>query len=317
MWIYINGEFFTKDQAKVSVLDRGYLYGDAVFETMRICRGRVFRLRQHLERLQASTRAISLDIPPISRMEEAVYETVRKNGMDEAILRLSLSRGETEKPGLDISEGKPTLVIVVRPFTPYPDHLFQQGISVVTVATPRGSGFLPQIKSANFLTNILAKQEAAARGAFEGIMLDEDGYVTEGSISNIFIIDRAGQLVTPPAHSLLKGITREVVIELAQQEGLITYQKRMTRYDLFTASESFLTFTSAGIMPVVKVDERKIGEGKVGPLTEHLRQLYEGLLGTHVDKSRTCHFCSCENRGGNDKKKQCGNIRGEVRGNEI
>ncbi|MDI6792194.1 MAG: aminotransferase class IV [bacterium] len=279
MWIYINGQFFTRDQAKVSVFDRGYLYGDAVFETMRVCKGKVFRLRQHLERLQASAKAILLDTPPISRMEVAVYETVQKNGIDEAILRLSLSRGEAEKPGLDIFQGKPTLVIIVRPFNPYPDHFFQEGISVVTVPTLRGSGFLPQIKSANFLTNILAKQEAVARGAFEGIMLDEAGYVTEGTISNIFIVDRAGRLVTPPACSLLKGITREAVLELAHQEGLTTCQDRLTRYDLFTAAESFLTFTSAGIMPVVKIDDRKIGSGKVGPRTKQLCQLYETIGG--------------------------------------
>ncbi len=280
MQIYLDGKFVPKEEAKVSVFDHGYLYGDGVFEGIRAYHGRVFKLTEHLDRLYESAKTLMLDIPLTwKEMEATVLETVRRNNLWDAYIRIVVSRGEGDL-GLDPRKcPQPTVVIIADKITLYPKELYTQGLKVVTVATRRNhaEALNPRIKSTNYLNNIIAKMEANHLGYAEVLMLNSEGYVVEGTGDNVFIY-RNGRLVTPPAHvGILKGVTRQTVMDLAQEMGIPVAEEVFTRHDVFNAEECFMTGTAAEIIPVVEVDGRGIGSGKPGPLTQKLTEAYRAL----------------------------------------
>ncbi len=275
--VWMNGELVPKSQAKVSVFDHGFLYGDGVFEGIRSYNGRVFMLDEHLDRLYESAKSIWLTIP-ISKeqMKEAILQTLRANNLRDAYIRVVVTRGEGDL-GLDPRKcPKPNIVIITDKIELFPSELYERGIEMVTVSVRRNSpqALNPNIKSLNYLNNILAKIEAINAGKPEGLMLTLDGYVAEGTGENIFIVKR-GELLTPPPYmGILKGITRQVVMKLAQGMGITVKEEVLTLHDVYTADECFITGTAAEIVPVVKLDGRTIGEGVPGPVTKALIQKF-------------------------------------------
>jgi branched-chain amino acid aminotransferase len=279
--VYIDGQFLPKEEAKVSVFDHGYLYGDGVFEGIRAYNGRVFKLDEHLKRLYDSARSIMLDIPiSIQEMEAAVLETLRRNNLRDAYIRLVVSRGIGDL-GLDPRKcEKATVVIITDKIKMYPQETYENGLKLVTVPTRRNipEAINPMIKSLNYLNNILAKLEAIRSGVEEAIMMNNEGYVAECTGDNIFIISN-GVLITPPASvGALKGVTRDTVLELAVKAGIPTREVVFTRHELYVADEAFLTGTAAEIIPVVEIDSRPIGSGKPGKLTTELISSYRQLV---------------------------------------
>jgi branched-chain amino acid aminotransferase len=268
--IYIDGTFYPETEAKISVFDHGLLYGDGVFEGIRFYSGRVFRLEEHLVRLENSARAIAL-VPPLDRaaMSEAVLGTIRKNGLTDGYVRLLVTRGVGDL-GLNPKNcPKPTVIIIAASIALYPDELYGRGLDVVTCGTRRvsPSALSPSVKSLNYLNNILARIEAANAGAGEGLMLNEQGYVAECTGDNVFVV-KGGRLLTPPISAgALGGITRAVVFEIAGEFGIPVSEENMTRYDIYTADECFLTGTAAEIIAMVRLDDRPIGTGMPGPTT--------------------------------------------------
>jgi branched-chain amino acid aminotransferase len=278
---YLNGEFVPASEAKVSVFDHGFLYGDGVFEGIRAYNGQVFKLEQHLRRLYRGAKALMLEIPLTpEKMKEAVLESLRRNQLRDAYFRLVVSRGPGDL-GLDprrCDQG-PTVLIIVDKITLYPPEVYQRGLEVMTVVTRRLSHTTlnPAIKSLNYLNNIIAKMEVIRAGHVEGIMLNEFGYVAEATGDNVFIYDD-GALLTPPVHvGILEGITRETVIGLGRELGLPVKEELFTQFELYNAEECFLTGTAAEIVPVVKVDGRIIGDGEPGPVTKRLIQRFQML----------------------------------------
>lgn len=270
MKIFIDGEFFDKENAKISVFDHGLLYGDGVFEGIRFYAGRVFRLDEHIRRLYDSARAIAMEIP-MSReeMTDAVLATIRANDLRDGYVRLVVTRGTGDLGLNPLLCPKPTVIIIASVITLYPQEKYEDGLAVVTCATrriPHGA-LSPMVKSLNYLNNILAKLEALQAGAGEGLMLNEQGYVSECTGDNIFLV-RDGALTTPPISSgALAGVTRGVVFEIAAELGVPITEPMITRYDIYTAEECFLTGTAAEVIPVVRLDGRAIGSGKPGPIT--------------------------------------------------
>ena len=280
--IFLNGRLVLKEQAVVSVFDHGLLYGDGVFEGIRAYNGRVFRLQEHLERLYRSARAIVLDIGmPLADMEKAVLDTLRANKLKDAYIRLVVTRGVGDL-GLDPKKcPKATVFIIADRIALYPPECYTEGLEVNTVSTRRNSSqaLNPNIKSLNYLNNILAKIEAGLSGAREAIMLSLEGYVAECTGDNIFFI-KGNRLVTPPTVAgALEGITRAVVWGLASGAGLVPEEMLFTPFDLFTADEVFLTGTAAEVIPVVRIDARTIGAGRPGPKTQKLIQAFRELAG--------------------------------------
>jgi len=278
MKIYIDGKYFEKDEAKISVYDHGLLYGDGIFEGIRIYRGEVFKITEHLERLYMSARAILLEIPiPIDEMEKAVLKTVELNKKEDGYIRLVVTRG---KGDLGVSPAKcprASIIIIVDDIQLYPEEYYKKGISIITASSRRISpdSFDPRIKSLNYLNNIMAKIEASNAGCLEAVMLNRDGHVAECTGDNIFIV-RRGELLTPSAtDGALDGITKGTVIELAERNSIPVHEKSMAPYDLHTADECFLTGTGAEIIPVVKIDGRQTGSGKPGEVTERLREAFK------------------------------------------
>lgn len=287
--VYINGEFFPRDQARISVYDHGYLYGDGVFEGIRAYNGRVFKLHEHIHRLWRSARAIDLDIGLSPEdIVEAVLSTCRRNEIENGYIRVIVSRGPGDL-GIDPSNcpGPATVVVIADRLTMYPQSMYERGMAVITTATRRNSpsALDPGIKSLNYLNNILAKIEVnrAARGGGktpvgEGLMLSHDGYVAEATGDNIFIVER-GILCTPPTHvGILEGVTRNAVLDLAEREGLRILEKVFTLLSVYGADEVFLTGTGAEVVPVVMVDDRPIGDGLPGPVTVKLIKAYRELV---------------------------------------
>jgi branched-chain amino acid aminotransferase len=280
MKVYIDGKFYGERDAKISVFDHGLLYGDGIFEGIRAYNGRVFRLKEHIDRLFFSAKAILLTIP-ISRsaITEAVLESCRKNRLRDGYIRLVVTRG-VGTLGLNPSRCKrPSVIVIADKIQLYPPELYERGMEIVTVPTVRNlhSALNPAIKSLNYLNNILAKIEANGAGCEEAVMLNAEGFVSECTGDNIFIV-KEGQLMTPPLSAgALYGITRQVVIELAGQSGVAVTEPNLTRYDLFNAKECFLTGTGAEIVPVVKIDGRVIGTGRPGQLTKKLVTAYHAL----------------------------------------
>jgi branched-chain amino acid aminotransferase len=270
MKIYLDGAYLPESEAKISVFDHGLLYGDGVFEGIRFYNGRVFRLEGHLDRLWDSARAIALTIP-LSReeMTAALIETVRQNELRDGYIRLIVTRG-VGNLGLNPETCKrASVIIIASSIALYPEEQYQRGLDVITCGTRRVSpgALSAQVKSLNYLNNILAKIEAMQAGAGEGLMLNEQGYVAECTGDNIFVLKR-GLLTTPPIFSGgLRGITRDVVIEIAKEFGMPVQEPELTRYDIYTADECFLTGTAAEIIPVISLDKRIIGSGKPGEVT--------------------------------------------------
>jgi branched-chain amino acid aminotransferase len=280
MKIFIDGKMVNERDAKVSVFDHGLLYGDGVFEGIRAYNGRVFKLREHIDRLFYSAKAILLDLP-MSHAElcQATIETCRANRLKDAYIRLIVTRGVGTLGLNPRSCKKPSVIIIAGKIQVYPAEMYARGMDIVTVPTVRNlhSAVNPAIKSLNYLNNILAKIEANNAGVEEAVILNSQGYVAEGTADNLFIV-KHGALFTPPLSAgALYGITRATVIELAEQSGIKVTEPNLTRYDLFNADECFVTGTGAEIMPVVKIDGRVVGTGKPGPLTLKLTEEYHAL----------------------------------------
>jgi len=283
MKIFIDGKFCEERQAKVSVFDHGLLYGDGIFEGIRAYHGRVFKLKEHIDRLFCSAKAIMLEIPMThAALMKATVDTLRKNKLTDSYIRLVVTRG-VGTLGLNPRSCKnPSVIIIADKIQVYPPAMYERGMDIVTVPTVRNlhSAVNPAIKSLNYLNNIMAKIEANNAGVEEAIMLNAEGFVAEGTADNIFIA-RHGALYTPPLSAgALYGITRQTVVELAVSAGLKVAEPNLTRYDLFNADECFLTGTGAELIPVVKIDGRVIGTGKPGPITRKLVADYHALTKT-------------------------------------
>ena len=280
MKVYINGKFYSEKNAKISVFDHGLLYGDGVFEGIRAYHGRIFKLKEHIDRLFYSAKAILLEIP-MSHQElmDATVETCRKNNIKDGYIRLVVTRGAGTL-GLNPNRcSNPEVIIIADTIQLYPTSLYKKGMEIVTVATTRNhhNAVNPAIKSLNYLNNILAKIEANTAGYEEAIMLNSEGFVAECTGDNLFII-KGDQMYTPALSSgALHGITRQTSIDLVSELGIATSEPNLTRYDLYNADECFLTGTGAEIVPVVKIDERKIGNGKPGLITKKLVKAYQEL----------------------------------------
>ena len=280
MKIFVDGRYFNERDAKVSVFDHGLLYGDGVFEGIRAYNGRVFKLREHIDRLFCSAKAILLKLPlSHAALMKAVVDTCRANRIQDGYIRLVVTRG----PGtLGLNPNrckKPCLIIIADKIQLYPEEYYTKGMEIVTVPTTRNlhSALNPAIKSLNYLNNILAKLEANQAGCEEAVMLNAEGFVAECTGDNLFIV-RAGELFTPPLSAgALYGITRATVMELARAAGYSVTEPNLTRYDLFNADECFLTGTGAEMVPVVKIDGRVIGNGRPGRVTKKLVKHYHAL----------------------------------------
>lgn len=286
--VYLDGKFVLKDEAKISVWDHGFLYGDGVFEGIRCYDGKVFRLEQHLNRLYDSAKSIHLDIPILKgEMKKTVVETFRRNGFRDAYCRLVVSRGPGDL-GLDPRKcQKATVVALVDKIQLYPEELYKKGMKLIIAATRKNipEALSPKIKSLNYLNNILAKIEANLAGVGEAVMVNQQGYVAECSADNIFII-KDGLLLTPPAFvGALEGITRNAVIELAIAERIPFKEALFGSHDLFTADECFLTGTGAELIAAVEINGRVLGGGIPGPITNKLLTKFRELIkkeGTQV-----------------------------------
>ncbi|HEY6169908.1 MAG TPA: branched-chain-amino-acid transaminase, partial [Verrucomicrobiae bacterium] len=281
--IYIDGKYYAERDAKISVFDHGLLYGDGVFEGIRAYNGRVFKLKEHIDRLYYSAKAILLNVPLSHRaMCDAVVETCRKNKIRDGYIRLVVTRGAGGL-GLDPRRcPKASVIVIADRIQVYPKELYERGLDIVTVPTVRNlhSAVNPAIKSLNYLNNILAKIEANNAGVEEAIMLNAEGFVAECTADNLFIV-KAGQLQTPPLSAgALYGVTRGTVMELARAAGIAVSEPNLTRYDLFNADECFLTGTGAELIPVVKIDGRVIGSGRPGPIFRDLVGRYHALTTT-------------------------------------
>jgi branched-chain amino acid aminotransferase len=279
--IWLDGAWHDEHSAMISVFDHGLLYGDGVFEGMRVYDHRVFRLEQHLDRLYDSAHAIRLDVPlPKAELAGVTQEAVRRSGLEQAYLRHVVTRGRGDL-GLDPRRcAKATMLLIVDRIRLWPEETYQRGLRVVTAGTPmpHREALSPRVKSLNYLSHIMAKVEAFQAGADEAIMLDPAGYVTEGTGENIFIL-KHGVLRTPPAWAgILRGVTRDAVIELARDAGHTVLEEPFNRYDVYTADEAFFSGTAAEIAPIREVDGRVIGTGAMGPLTADLRRRFQQLV---------------------------------------
>jgi branched-chain amino acid aminotransferase len=278
--VYIDGTLYAKEDAKISVYDHGLLYGDGVFEGIRSYSGKVFRLREHLDRLWNSAKAIWLTIP-ISKeeMAAAIEKTLAANGIQDGYIRVVVTRG-CGSLGLDPNHcSHPQVIIITDLISLYPDELYRKGLEIVTVSTMRNhpAALSPRVKSLNYLNNILAKIEGQQAGCVEALMLNHKGEVAECTGDNIFLV-RDGRVLTPPNDaSILEGVTRQAVIDLAREAGIVVAEVALTKHDVYIADECFLTGSAAEVIPVVKVDSRTIGDGTPGPITRDLRERFHKL----------------------------------------
>lgn len=278
--VYINGKLIPGEEAKVSVFDHGFLYGDGLFETMRAYQRRIFRLEHHLQRLFLSLEYLKFLIPfNFDSLKEAIYKTIEANRLEDAYIRLTVTRGEGATVPDPATCKAPNLIIITREYVPYSSALYQKGYKGKIVGV-KPSPHMPTIsmKTLNFLNHIIAKMEAKASGFNEGIMVNTDGFVTEGTVSNIFMI-KEGSLFTPAKEvGLLPGVTRQAVLEIAEAKGLKTREAKITVNELLMAEEAFLTNALIEILPLVGVDERPLGKGIPGPLTQELMSAYKELV---------------------------------------
>jgi len=281
MKVWMDGELRDAAEAAVSVFDHGLLYGDGVFEGIRIYNGRIFRAEAHVDRLFEGARAIRLPIPVAKeQIIDAMYQTLRANGLDDGYIRLVVTRGPGTL-GLNPFRCSPPCVFIIADRVQlYPKELYDNGMSVIIASTPRNSpnALDPRIKSLNYLNNILARIEAVDAGVAEAIMLNADGLVAEATGDNVFIV-RDGVLATPPVYAgILSGITRGVVLSLAREAGVEVLERELSRYDLYSADECFLTGTAAEVIAVTEIDGRTIKDGAVGPITGQLRDAFSKLV---------------------------------------
>lgn len=270
MKIYLDGKFVDAADAKISVFDHGLLYGDGVFEGIRLYGGNIFRLEEHLERLEYSARAIMLDLPHSrAELSEITCETCRQNGLTDAYIRLVVTRGVGDLGLAPWTCPKPSVFVIASKISLYPQEYYENGLAIVTVPTRRinPAALPPTVKSLNYLNNILGKIEAKQFGALEAIMLNDQGYVAECTADNVFIVHK-GEIITPAAsQGALKGITRDTVVDIAKEFNIPIRETNMTRYDVWCSDECFLTGSGAEVIPVVKLDGRVIGSGKPGEIT--------------------------------------------------
>jgi len=277
MQIYIDGKFYPKEEAKISVFDHGFLYGDGVFEGIRAYSGRVFRLEEHLDRLYDSAKTIDLAVPITKEeMTAAIIETCKRNNLKDAYIRPIVSRGVGDL-GLDPRKcEKATVVIMAVEWGALYGDLYEKGLKAITVSVRRNpaEALPPNVKSLNYLNNILAKIEANCKGGDEAIFFDTNGYVSEGSGDNIFVI-KNGVIITPPTLNNLRGITRMVAIEIATSLGIPVQERNMGYYDLYCADEVFVTGTAAEVAPITWIDGRSIGTGKPGPITRQCMEQFK------------------------------------------
>ncbi|MEW6096733.1 MAG: branched-chain-amino-acid transaminase [bacterium] len=281
--VYIDGKLFKTEEAKISVFDHGLLYGDGVFEGIRAYNGRVFKLSEHLDRLFKSAKFIMLNIPLTKEeLTKAVIETIKANELRDAYIRLVVTRGAGDL-GLDPNKcPKPSIIIIVDKITLYAKEFYEKGLELITVPTRKNiqEALSPCVKTLNYLNSIMAKIEANNTGMLEAIMLNAEGYVTEGTGDNIFIV-KNNTLITPPLWvGVLEGITRDTVMKIGKEIGIKVVEDVLTRFDLFTADECFLTGTAAEVIPVIKVDKRIIGNGKPGEVTLKIMELFRKLTQT-------------------------------------
>jgi len=276
MFVYIDGKMYPREEAKVSVFDHGLLYGDGVFEGIRMYNGRIFRLPEHIERLYDSAKAIDLHIPLTKdEMTGAILETIRKNNLKNAYIRPIVTRGIGDIGLCPTKCEHPTVIIITTEWGAMYGDLYENGLRAVTVSIRRNpcSTLPPNIKSLNYLNNILAKIEANCKGGDEAIIFDIQGHVSEGSGDNIFVI-KNGVIYTPPTLNNLRGITRMVVLEIARSLGIAIVETDLGYFDLYTADEVFVSGTAAEIAPIVYIDGRDIGSGRPGPITRQLMEAF-------------------------------------------
>ena len=284
MKVYLNGKLVDKKDAKVSVFDHGFLYGDGVFEGIRAYGCLVFKLGEHIDRLVESAHSIMLKVPLSKKeMVQAIMKTLKANGLKDAYIRVIISRGQGDL-GLDPRkcEGNETVIIITDKIALYPKKIYDKGMEIIAVPTIRNlcEALNPQIKSLNYLNNILAKIEAINSGCQEALMLDHLGYVAECTGDNIFVV-KHGELYTPPqCMGTLRGITRDTVLDIARKKGVSVHEHVLTRHELYISDECFLTGTAAEIVPVVKVDGRVIGDGKPGKTTGAIMKEFKKLTKT-------------------------------------
>ena len=273
MKIYLDGRFVDEADAKVSVFDHGLLYGDGVFEGIRLYSGNVFRLQEHLERFEYSAKAILLDMPLTrAQWSDAICEACRVNGLSDGYIRAVVTRGVGDLGLAPWLCSKPSYFIIASKISLYPPEYYENGLSIVTVPTRRvGPASIPStVKSLNYLNNILGKIEAKQAGSLVAIMLNDQGYVAEATADNVFIVHK-GELLTPSTNQgALKGVTRGAIIDIAKAVGIPERESNLTRYDLWCADECFLTGSGAEVIPVVKLDGRTIGAGRPGPVTRRV-----------------------------------------------
>jgi len=282
-WIFIDGEFVRKEDAKISVYDHGFLYGDGVFEGIRVYGGNIFRLEQHLKRLYNSAKAIMLEIPYTSEeLTDIIVQAIQRNGFKDAYIRVVVSRGEGDL-GLDpYNCSNPSVIVIVEKLAIYPKELYESGLEIVSVGSRRNAPDVlsPKLKSLNYLNNILVKIEAHLSGASEALMMNSQGYIAECTADNIFIV-KGNRVITPPGYiGALEGITREAIMEMADSLGYEVKEEPFTRHDVYVADEVFLTGTAAEVIAVVKVDGRQIGDGTPGETTKALLEEFRKQVTT-------------------------------------
>ncbi|MGC6589974.1 branched-chain-amino-acid transaminase [Paenibacillus sp. Dod16] len=280
-WIYLDGEFVTKENAKVSVFDHGFLYGDGIFEGIRIYNGNIFKCKEHLDRLYDSAKSIDLVIPlTYDELLEAMAETIRRNDMRNGYIRIVVSRGAGNL-GLDPRRcPKPTVLIIVEQLAIYSEEAYLNGLKAVSVAQRRNipDALNPKIKSLNYLNNILVKIQSNFAGADEAIMMNAQGYVTEGSGDNIFIV-KNGVVTTPPCYlGALEGITRQAIIDLCDKLGIKLKEEPFSMHDVYIADEVFFTGTAAEVIAAREIDGRMIGKGQAGPITLQLLEEFRKIV---------------------------------------
>lgn len=279
--VWINGKLVPTEQATVSVFDHGLLYGDGVFEGMRIYGGNVFKLLEHLVRLDESARAICLQLPyTVDEIAAATNETVKANGLVDGYIRLVVTRGAGTL-GLGPERcSDPQVIIIAATIALYPAEYYEKGLEIITSSVIRNhpAALSPRIKSLNYLNNILAKIEGQQAGCVEALMLNHKGEVAECTGDNIFLV-KNGELLTPPLDAgILGGVTRDTVLQIARDAGITTHETALTKHDVYIADECFLTGSAAEVIPVVKVDSRVIGDGKPGAVTKQLGELFHAAV---------------------------------------
>ncbi|MFZ5861935.1 MAG: aminotransferase class IV [Nitrospirota bacterium] len=281
----VNGTFVPDREAVVSVHDRGFRYGDGVFDTLRVYRGQPFLIDRHLARLIEGATALGIaPLPTASALAGTIRDLIERNELPEALVRTTVTRGVTT--GWDVRhDGTPTVVIVEQPFAGYPDQLYRSGASIVILANTRlrPAALTPSVKSLSLLAHVQAKREASGQGADEAVLCTESGHVAEGTVSNVFCV-KNGTLHTPPlSDGILQGITREVVLDLARRDGIKSAEDRLTPDQLREADEVLLTSTGMEVLPVTRVDGRHVGSGQPGQATLALRRRYQEFVGAMLE----------------------------------